>query len=187
MRSRIRTLARSVRWASPQVLLPLFALVWGLGYWLSAGVERIPTPLPLVELPAEGPPRTTEAAYLVVDALGLERPGYALVTVPSGANEESARLGASLLGLRDDLVAAGVWPASLPAARAAVIEVDRRRLALIDVPALPAGTRVSVAAELMVVRSLRATAERVARADEVRMTVAGEETPSLWGAVALRN
>lgn len=184
--SSLRWLGWSVRLASPPILIPLFALVWGLGYWLSAGAERLPAPAALTELPLAGPARTLEAAYLVVDALGLERPGFAEVTALPAANDESTRLSASLSALRDDLVAAGVWPAALPAARAVVIEVDRRRLALIDVPELPPGMRASIADELVVVRSLVATAERTAAADEVRITVAGAERDSLWGAVALR-
>jgi len=167
------------------VLLPLLGLLLALGYWISGFGGSLPLPAALAELPATTEVRRVEAAYLVVDARGLERPGFAEVAQPVAANEESARLGASLLALRDDLVEMGVWPASLPAARAVVIEVDRQRIALIDVPALPLGTRVDIGGEWMVVRSLQATAQRVSRADAVRITVDGEEAPSLWGAIAL--
>jgi len=177
--------AWSFRWASPPVLLPLLGLLWALAYWLSGFGGTLPPPAQLAELPAATEPRRVEAAYLVVDARGLERPGFAEVALPVAASEESARLGASLLALRDDLVEAGVWPALLPAARGVVLEVDRRRIALLDLPPLPAGMNVDIASELMVVRSLQATAQRVARADVVRMTVAGEEALSLWGAIAL--
>lgn len=174
-----------VRWASPPVLLPFFALLWAISYGLSGFEESLPPPAELAALPAATEARRIEAPYLVVDAIGLERPGFAEVVLRDAANEESALLSASLQALRDDLASAAIWPASLPSARAVVLEIDRQRLALIDVPALPAGTWLEIGQELVVVRSLVATAVRVARVDAVRITVAGEETSALWGAVAL--
>jgi hypothetical protein len=99
--------------------------------------------------------------------------------------DAGARLTAALTALRDDLLESGVWPREVEAPVGFVIELDRRRVAVVDVGALPARLVVDVADELASVRSLVATARLAASADEVRITVAGEERPSLWGRVAL--
>lgn len=124
-----------------------------------------------------------EVRFVVVDALGLERPGFADVAL-ADVDDASARLTAALGALRDDLLAGGIWPAGADAATGFVIELGRRRIAVVDVPALPVGATIDVADELAIVRSLVATARAAATADEVRITVAGEERPSVWGRIA---
>lgn len=170
-------------WAAPQLLIAAFALLLAVAFALTGGAPRVAPPPPLGGGDAPGPPVVVEVRFVVVDARGLERPGFADVTL-TGADDPSARLTAALGALRDDLLANGVWPADVDAATGFVIELDRRRLAVVDVPALPVGLRIDVDDELAVMRSLVATARAAVTADEVRITVAGEERPSLWGKVA---
>jgi hypothetical protein len=176
-----------VRWASPQLLLASFLFLLALGYAVTGGgspAVHAPTPL-TVDL---GPPdlRPVEVRYVVVDVHGLERPGYADVGLPQRlAEDPSARLAAALAALRTDLLEIGLWPAAVGAPVGFTFELDRRRVAVVDVEAVPPGTAVDVAVEWAAVRSLVATARLAVAADEVRITVGGEERPSLWGRVAL--
>jgi hypothetical protein len=170
-------------WAAPQLLIAAFALVIAVAFALTGGAPRVEAPPLVGGGDAPGPPVVVEVRFVVVDARGLERPGFADVALP-GADDESARLTAALGALRDDLMAGGAWPADVEAATGFVIELGRRRLAVVDVPAAPAGLRIDVADELAVMRSLVATARAAVTADEVRITVAGDERPSLWGKVA---
>lgn len=176
-----------VRWASPQLLLAGFLFLVSLGYAVTGGALRpVPAAQPLaVDV---GPPdlRAVEVRYVVVDVHGLERPGYADIGLPQRLTEDpSARLGASLAALRADLAEIGVWPVAVGAPVGFFIELDRRRIAVVDVAAVPAGSAIDAAIEWAAVRSLVATARLAVAADEVRITVGGEERPSLWGRVAL--
>ncbi|MBW6454303.1 MAG: GerMN domain-containing protein [Trueperaceae bacterium] len=170
-------------WAAPQLLISGFALLLAVVFALTGGAPRVAPPPTVAVGDAPRPPVVVEVRFVVVDARGLERPGYADVAL-SAADDPSARLTATLGALRDDLLASGTWPAGVDAATGFVIELDRRRIAVVDVPELPLGARIGVADELSVMRSLVATARAAATADEVRITVAGEERPSLWGKVA---
>ena len=170
-------------WAAPQVLIAIFALLLAVAFAVTGGAPRIEPPPPLGGGDAPQPPVEVEVRYVVVDARGLERPGFADVAL-TGADDGSARLTAALAALRDDLLAGGAWPADVDAATGFVIELGRVRLAVVDVPAVPDDVRVDVDDELAVMRSLVATARAAVEADEVRITVAGEERPSLWGKVA---
>lgn len=173
-------------WAAPQLLIAAFVLVLALAFAVTGGSPRVEPPPPVGTSGDPRPAAVVEVRFVVVDARGLERPGFADVAL-AVTDDPSARLTAALGALRDDLVAAGAWPAGVGAATGFVIELDRRRLAVVDGPALPAGLRIEVADELSVVRSLVATARAAVAADEVRITVAGEERPSLWGKVAPPN
>jgi len=171
-------------WAAPQLLIAVFAVLIAVAFALTGGVPP-PEPPPTVAGGAvPRPPVEIEVRFVVVDARGLERPGFADVAL-TGEDDASARLTAALAALRDDLRAGGTWPADVEAATGFVIELDRRRLAVVDVPEAPAGARIDVDDELAVMRSLVATARAAVAADGVRITVAGEERPSLWGKVAL--
>lgn len=170
-------------WAAPQLLIAAFVLLLAVAFAVTGGAPRVEPPPPVVGGDAHRPPVEVEVRFVVVDARGLERPGFADVAL-AGADDPSVRLTATLGALRDDLLASGVWPADVDAATGFVIELDRRRLAVVDVPAAPAGLRIDVDDELAVMRSLVATARAAVTADEVRITVAGEERPSLWGKVA---
>jgi len=171
-------------WAAPQLLIAGFALVLAVAYALTGGVPRPVPPPPMGVSDATSPRAVVEVRFVVVDAQGLERPGFADVPLV-GVDDASARLTAALGALRDDLIARGVWPAAVAAPAGFVIDLDRRRVAVVDMPAPPADLQVDVARELAVVRSVVATARGAVAADEVRVTVAGEERPSLWGKVAL--
>ena len=172
------------RWAVPQLLIAGFVLVLAVTYALTGGQARPAPPPSMGAGDATSPQAVVEVRFVVVDAQGLERPGFADVPLV-GVDDASARLTAALGALRDDLIARGVWPAAVAAPAGFVIDLDRRRVAVVDMPAPPADLQVDVARELAVVRSVVATARGAVAADEVRVTVAGEERPSLWGKVAL--
>ena len=176
--------ARGVVWGSPQVLLAALAFVFAVGFAVTGAGSRVPPPPSLAGTDVAPPVRTEEVRYVVVDARGLERPGFADVPLPAGVDDANARLTAALDALRADLLALGVWPEVVPAPAGFVVQLDRRRLAVVDVPPITPGTTVDVGRELTVVRSLVATARAAAAADEVRVTVGGEERLSLWGKVA---
>jgi hypothetical protein len=170
-------------WAAPQLLIAVFALLLAVAFALTGGTPRVEPPPPVGGGDPPRPPVEVEVRFVVVDAQGLERPGFADVAL-AGADDASARLTAALGALREDLLARGVWPADVGAATGFVVELDRRRLAVVDVPEAPPGARLDVDDELALMRSLVATARAAVEADEVRITVAGEERPSLWGKVA---
>ena len=170
-------------WAAPQLLLASFALILAAAFAVTGGASRPAAPPPVIAGDAPTPATTVEVRFVVLDARGLERPGFADVAL-ADPDDPSARLTAALGALRDDLLAAGVWPTGVEAAAGFVLELGRDRTAVVDVPALPTGVRIDVDDELAVVRSLVATARAAVAADEVRLTVAGEERPSLWGRVA---
>jgi hypothetical protein len=170
-------------WAAPQLLIAVFALLLAVAFALTGGAPRVEPPPPVGGGDPPRPPVEVEVRFVVVDAQGLERPGFADVALVD-ADDASARLTAALGALREDLLARGVWPADVGAATGFVVELDRRRLAVVDVPEAPPGARLDVDDELALMRSLVATARAAVEADEVRITVAGEERPSLWGKVA---
>ena len=171
-------------WGSPQLLLAGLGLVLALVYAATAGGPRVGPPPALPGGDATPVARQLEVRYVVVDALGLERPGFADIELPPGADDASARLTAALGALRDDLVGMGAWPEAIGAPVGFVVDLDRRRLAVVDVEPAPPGVTLDVGSELTAVRSLFATARAAAAADDVRITVGGEERPSLWGKVA---
>jgi hypothetical protein len=175
-----------VRWASPQLLLTGFLFVVALAYALTGSPQRLAPSPPLAVDPARPDLRPVEVRYVVVDALGLERPGYADVGLPPHAvDDPNARLTAALSALHVDLRATGAWPEAVGPPAGFVLELDRRRLAVVDVSAVPADVGVDVADEWAAVRSLVATARAAVAADEVIITVDGQERPSMWGRVAL--
>ena len=184
-----RVIARpldGVRWASPHLLLAGFLFVAALAYALSGATQRPEPPPPLDVDLAQPDLLPLEVRYVVVDAMGLERPGYADVGLPPRAvDDPSGRLTAALAALHTDLAATGSWPTEIGAPAGFVVELDRRRLAVVDVAAAPAGVSVDVAEEWAAVRSLVATARAAVAADEVIITVDGQERPSMWGRVAL--
>jgi hypothetical protein len=175
-----------IRWASPHLLLAGLLFVVALGYALSGAPQRLVPPPPLTVEPAQPDLRALEVRYVVVDTLGLERPGYADVDLPQRAfDDPSGRLTAALAALHGDLTTIGTWPVAVGAPVGFVIELDRRRVAVVDVAPLPAGVSVDVADEWSALRSLVATARAAVAADEVIVTVDGQERPSMWGRVAV--
>lgn len=178
-------LARRVAWFTPQVLLPLLLLGFALLLLLFTPNAAVPpAPTLLIEAPSLEQ-RLVEVAYVVVDAAGLERPGFADAWLERNNEDPHQTLNASLFALVADLTGAGAWPRSVPAPSAYLIEIDRRRLAVVDVAPLAPGETWPTELEWMVVRSIDATARRAALASDVRITVAGMETASLWGKIAL--
>lgn len=180
------------RWraaTAPQTLVAGFVLVLALVYALHAATRPGVAPPPT--LPAFGADAgamvTREVRYVVVDALGLERPAFADVDLPGDhADDAGTRLTAALAALRADLGTGGGWPPGVGPPAAFVIELERRVLAVVDVAAPGPDARVDVGRELAALRSLVATARVEAGADVVLVTVNGQPATSLWGQVALR-
>jgi hypothetical protein len=176
------------RWGgvtSPQFLIAAFAFIAALAAYVTSAPTPRPPP-PLLDFVLTPPARDVrEVRYVVVDARGLERPGYADAAPPLDRPPAAALLTASLAALHADLAAAGIWPAGVAAPTAHVIERDRRPLALIDVPPASLGPPIEVAHELTALRSLTATARAAVPTADVRITVGGRESATLWGTVAL--
>lgn len=168
----------------PQVLLSVLAVLASLS-WFAAGLGRDgPEPaLPalLLDAPADRLVRS-DVPIVVVDRGGLER---TLLVEVEAIDAELPRLEAALSAMREALLDAGDWPASVPAPRVYDYEVQRRRVVVIDVADLARGDHIGVLASVAALRSLRETAFAHG-ADEVEVVVDGEASVSLWGQVALR-
>ena len=173
---------------SPQVLLPAFALVLAALYATTAAFGPPSPPLPGVPaVAAVGTETVTrEVRCVVVDERGLERPAFAdAVLARDQAEDPGARLTAALAALRSERIAAGAWPASVAAPTAFVFELDRRRVAVVDVGRPGPDEGVTVAQEWAALRSVVATARVEVAADAVRITVEGAPADAFWGHVAL--
>lgn len=176
-----QTLGRLLKAAiTPQVLVASLLLLAALGLLASGGRRAAPT-APVIDL-GQRPPRTeTEEVRLqLVDEKGLERGVTTQVPLPKDA---SLRLSAVLGALREELVTSGTWPAALPGPRVFIVEVEGRKVAVIDLR-VPTGLGVSVGQELAIYRSLAATAE-VNGAASVRFLRDGQPAATLLGHVAV--
>ena len=178
---------RRRRWSEvllrPQVLVAFLALAATLSWFLGGLARTAPTALPplLLDAPAERLERS-DVPIVVVDRDGLQR--TQLVEVEA-SDADVARLQAALTALRDTLVAAGDWPAAVAAPRVYEYELQRRRVAVIDVGDVAPGAGVDLLAALAALRSLRETAFAHG-VDDVEVVVDGAPAASLWGQVALR-
>ena len=173
---------------SPQVLLPAFALVLATLYAVTSAFGPPSLPVPGVPAVAAGGTETAarEVRFVVVDEQGLERPAFAdAVLARDQAEDPGARLTAALAALRAERIAAGAWPASVAAPTAFVFELDRRRVAVVDVGRPGPADGVTVAQEWAALRSIVATARVEVGADAVRITVEGSPADAFWGHVAL--
>jgi hypothetical protein len=173
---------------SPQVVLPAFGFVLALVYAVGAGFGPTVSAPPTLPAVAAGVADTVvrEVRYVVVDEQGLERPAFAdAVLARDLADDPAARLNAALAALHADRVEEDAWPASVAAPTAFVFEIDRRRVAVVDVGRPAPEDGVTVAQEWAAVRSLVATARAEVDADVVRITVAGAPADALWGHVAV--
>lgn len=172
---------------SPQVLLPAFALVLAALYAATVTLGPPSPPVPMVPaVVADGTDTAVrEVRFVVVDELGLERPAFADAVLARDQTEDpGARLTAALAALHAERVAAGAWPASVAAPTAFVFELDRRRVAVVDVGTPGPDDGSTVAQEWAALRSIVATARVEVAADVVRITVEGAPAPTLWGHVA---
>lgn len=173
---------------SPQVLLPAFGLVLAALYAVLAAFGTPSPPLPGVPAVAAVGTETVarEVRFVVVDERGLERPAFAdAVLARDQAEDPGARLTAALAALRAERIAAGGWPPSVAAPTAFVFELDRRRVAVVDVGRPGPDEGVTVAQEWAALRSVVATARVEVAADDVRITVDGAPADAFWGHVAL--
>ena len=166
-------------WWSPQVLVAALLLLAGIQFALR-GPEGPPPP-PSVAFPSEpsDPVAAVEVELAVVEASGLERVVFRDVSLPE---EDAARFQAIFAALRTELLAAGLWPANVPAPRAFVQRIDGRDVVVLDVR-VPAGVSVDVGTEWRLVRSIQATAER--HDADVRFLVNGAAAETLFGHVAV--
>lgn len=173
---------------SPQVLLSTLALVLAAIYAATSALGTPPPALPGMPAVAAdvGEAATREVRFVVVDEQGLERPAFAdAVLTRDQLDDPGARLTAALAALRAERVAAGAWPPSVGAPTAFVFELDRRRVAVVDVDRPGADEGVTVAREWAALRSIVATARVEAAVDVVRVTVEGVPAEAFWGHVAL--
>ena len=173
---------------SPQVLLPALALVLASLYAATTAIGPASSPLPDVPAVATSATATSarEVRFVVVDEEGLERPAFAdAVLAHDQADDPGARLTAALAALRADRAEVGAWPLSVPAPTAFVFELDRRRVAVVDVGRPGPEDGVTVAQEWAALRSIVATARVEAAADDVRITVDGAPADAFWGHVAV--
>ncbi len=173
---------------SPQVLLPAFAIVLAALYAATAAFAPPTPPMPGVPAVAAVGTETAvrEVRFVVVDERGLERPAFAdAVLARDQVEDPGARLTAALAALRTERIAAGAWPASVAAPTAFVFELDRRRVAVVDVGRPGSEDGVTVAQEWAALRSVVATARVEAEADDVRITVEGAPADAFWGHVAI--
>jgi hypothetical protein len=173
---------------SPQVLLPAFLFVLAVVYVLATAFRPAAPPPPGVPSVAAGAIETVarEVRFVVVDEQGLERPAFAdAVLARDQVEDPAARLTAALAALRAERVAAGAWPASVAAPTAFVFELDRRRVAVVDVGRPGPEDGVTVAQEWAALRSVVATARVEAAVDVVHVTVDGAPADAFWGHVAL--
>ncbi|MFN2322516.1 MAG: hypothetical protein ABR510_06110 [Trueperaceae bacterium] len=173
---------------SPQVLLSALALVLAALYAATSAFGPASPALPGVPVVAAvgAETETLEVRFVVVDEQGLERPAFAdAVLARDQAEDPGARLTAALEALRTDRVASGAWPASVAAPTAFVFELDRRRVAVVDVGRPGPDEGVTVAQEWAVLRSVVATAGVEVAADAVHITVEGAPADAFWGHVAL--
>ena len=165
---------------TPHVLAAALAFASALVVFLSTRPPELPPP-PTVEVTG-GADGTVPAdvRLLLVDETGLEWQRAGRVQSPPGA---SARLTAVLAALREALLEEGVWPGELPAPRAFLETIERRRVAVVDLDP-PPGLGVSVARERAIMRAIVGTAE-LAAADAVVFLRRGEPAETLLGHVAV--
>lgn len=168
----------------PHVLVALLLLGSGVAWIWEAATASAPVrpPANLLVGQPRPVPETTDVPIVVVDREGLRRTLLVEVEVVDAVD---ARLGAALAALREVLVGEGNWPRTVAAPHVQSYEAQRRRVAVLDVPALREGPGLELMAEVAALRSLEETA-LAHGADEVRVVVDGAPASSLWGQVALR-
>lgn len=174
---RTRVLAALV---TPQVLTALLFVIGALALLLEAPRTEAPAPVVIELGTPEAVMREQDAAFVVVDELGLER---ALVERMQLPDDQSARLTAMLGRLRELSMQQGVWPPDLPAPRAFVVQGTRGPAVIIDMLA-PQPVGVSAEQEASLVRSMVATVQRNGVTD-VRFLRNGRPTDTLLGHVAV--
>ena len=170
---------RAPAWLAPQVLIALLLLLAALVYALRA--PSAPAPPPTVALQ----PADVEPLPLVEVDLVLAEPGELerVVFVPARLPEDPAgRLEAIFAALRTELVDARVWPEEVPAPTVFLQRIDGSDIAVLDFM-VPDGATRDVEAELRLVRSVEATADR--HGAEVRYLVNGGGRATLLGHVGV--
>ncbi len=166
------------------MLVALLLLGSGVA-WIAGSLQRGSAPRPPGQLLIGEPSAQVTPAdvpVVLVDRDGLRR--TLLVEVES-LDEFDARLAGAMEQLREALLEESNWPEGVDAPYVQSYEAQRRRVVVIDVPALGPGSGLELLAELAALRSLEETA-LAHGADEVRVVVEGEPSSTLWGQVALR-
>lgn len=165
----------------PQVVVSALLLVGALLFTLLPRGPQRPRP-PTVELASgiEIPIVEREVRLLLIDPDGLERPVFARLTF---ADSPSARVEAVVSALRDELVAADVWPVAGPVPTLFRGVVDVRTFVVLDFSDGFDG--LSVVQERQLIGSLDATL-RVEGVDEVRYLRHGRAVEAPFGHLAVR-
>lgn len=164
----------------PQVMVAFLLALFALAFLLASPRSSQPSSVKIgVEPPAERE-ELREATLILVDESGLERERTALVP---GGGGPTAELNALLSALKEALQEIGVWPASLEAPRAFLVQERSGNVAVIDL-LMDAPPAVSVDQELALERSLTATALR-SGVMRVRYLRNGEPTRTLISHVAV--
>lgn len=165
-----------VHWGSPQILLPLLALLAAGLYAVRSEPPRS-SPAPELAVPsttdAEVP--RTEAVVYVVDESGLAHPSVVEI---AAREEPSARLQEIVDALRAEMTTSGVWPGDLPAPHVHAFTLERREVAVLDLPAAP--VRLDVSRERAILASLDRTLAE-AGIDDVAYLRDGAAEPAWLG------
>lgn len=162
-----------VRWGSPQVLLPLLACLFAAVYALRSAPPAS-APAPSLTMPAASAEESEvlETSLYAVDEDGLAHP---IVVELAAPEERSARLQGIVEALRAEMMRNGSWPPALPAPHVHAFRLERRQVAVLDLPA--ADVPLDVAAERSILASLERTlleqgVERIAYLRDGRAEVA---------------
>lgn len=166
-------------WFSPQVIVAALLFLAALTFAVQSPVR--PGAPPTVELDLDRTDTTVaeEIELAVVEPGGLERVVFVEVAVPS---DEGGRYEAIFAALREQLIAAEVWPKVVPEPRIFVQQLGGRTVLVVDFD-VPPGVATDVASELRVVDSIAATASR--HGADVRYLVNGRSAETLLGHVAV--
>lgn len=144
---------RGVYWGSPQVLLPLLACLLAGVYALRATPPAsAPAPSLTLEEGVPSEPGSSETILYAVDATGLAH--TVVVEIPASEGR-SERLQMIIDALRTELTGDGVWPDALPSPHVHAFTLERRNVAVLDLPA--AEVHLDVARERRILASLERT------------------------------
>lgn len=167
------------RYASPQVLLALLALIAALIYALSSRAAQPAPPVLLQEVAEE---RELERRSVVLYVVQGELVQPIAREVETIVDDAGADLEVLIAALRLELLERGVWPEALPTPTVFVVELERRPNVVLDLPAdvLPS---MSVRDEATILTSLERTLLETG-VERVAFVRDGEPTDAWLGRIA---
>lgn len=151
-RGELHTPGARVRWRSPQVLLPLLALLASSAYLVRSGPPIVPPPPDLTA--TAGTDDASELVEVVVYHVDdeLARP---VVREIAEAEDAGLRMQRVVNEVRAVMMDAGAWPEALPAPRVFRLEIERESVVVLNLPAH--GARLDVGTARGIVASLERT------------------------------